>query len=113
MTREEKAGDDANATGAQEDHTGQDDGPLGVWRTIAAHSRRIHGRRVGFSFSTTAAWMTTALLGLWIAGTMLSGFTNRSTIAGAADTASKLSIAQDPTKAALTLDALQKQARHA
>lgn len=109
LTREEKAGDDANATGAQEDHTGQDDGPLGVWRTIAAHSRRIHGRRVGFSFSTTAAWMTTALLGLWIAGTMLSGFTNRSTIAGAADTASKLSIAQDPTKAALTLDALQKQ----
>jgi type VI secretion system protein ImpL len=80
-----------------------------VWQTIADHSRHIHGRRVGFSLSSTAAWIATALVGLWIAGTMLAGFTNRSTIAEAADTAAKLSTAQDPTQAALTLDTLQKQ----
>jgi type VI secretion system protein ImpL len=80
-----------------------------VWQTIANHSRRIPGRRVGFSLSTTAAWIATALVGLWIAGTMIAGFTNRATIQQAANTVAKLSTAQNPTQAALTLDALQKQ----
>ncbi|WP_235007585.1 ImcF-related family protein [Caballeronia humi] len=47
-------------------------------------------------------------MALWIAGTLLSGFSNRVTIQTAADTASKLSTAQDRTQASLTLDALQK-----
>lgn len=80
-----------------------------VWQTVADHSRRIHGRRVGFSFSTTAAWIATSVVGLWIAGTMLSGFTNRSTIQSAASTATKLATTQDPAQAALTLDTLQKK----
>ncbi|MFM0226313.1 ImcF-related family protein [Paraburkholderia dipogonis] len=90
-------------------HVEEHDLPRAVWQTIAEHSRRIHGRRVGFSFSTAAAWMTTALVGLWITGIMLSGFTNRSTIAQAANAASRLSTAQDPAQSALALDALQKQ----
>lgn len=80
-----------------------------IWQTVADHSRKIHGRRVGFSLSTTAAWMATALIGCWIAGTMLSGFTNRSTIQTTANTMTKLSTVQDRTQAALALDSLDKQ----
>jgi type VI secretion system protein ImpL len=80
-----------------------------VWQTVAEHSRRIHGRRVGFSYSTSAAWLVTALTALWIAGTVLSGFTNRATIQNATDTLTKLSNAKDPTQATLTLNNLQEQ----
>ncbi|MGF6748536.1 type VI secretion system protein ImpL [Paraburkholderia sp. MM5482-R1] len=80
-----------------------------IWQTVADHSRKIHGRRVGFSLSTTAAWMTMALIGCWVAGTMLSGFTNRSAIQTAAGTLTKLSIVQDHTQAVLALDSLDKQ----
>ncbi|MGF6373312.1 type VI secretion system protein ImpL [Paraburkholderia sp. RAU6.4a] len=80
-----------------------------IWQTVADHSRKIHGRRVGFSLSTMAAWVTTALIGCWIAGTMLSGFTNRSTIQTAAGTITKLSTVQDHAQAALALDSLDKQ----
>ncbi|SDG40874.1 ImcF-related family protein [Paraburkholderia phenazinium] len=80
-----------------------------VWQTVADHSRSVHGRRVGFSFSNSAAWLLTALVSLWIAGTMFSGVTNRSAIHGAADTLMQLSEAQDHTQSALTLDTLQKQ----
>lgn len=80
-----------------------------IWQTVAEHSRRIHGRRVGFSLSTSAAWIATTLVGLWITGTMLSGFTNRSTIQAATSTATKLTTIQNPTQAALTLDTLQNQ----
>ncbi|MBU7440084.1 ImcF-related family protein [Paraburkholderia fungorum] len=80
-----------------------------VWQTVADHSRRIHGRRVGFSLPTTAAWIATTLIGLWIAGAMLSGFTNRSAIQMATSTATRLAATQDPTEATLTLDSLQKQ----
>ncbi|MET3449110.1 ImcF-related family protein [Ralstonia sp. 1138] len=80
-----------------------------VWQTVAEHSRKVYGRRVGFSWSTTAAWVTTALVGCWIAGTMLSGFTNRATAQAAADTLNHLSVTQDRTQALLTLDSLDKQ----
>jgi type VI secretion system protein ImpL len=86
-----------------------------IWQTIANHSRKIHGRRVGFSMSTTAAWATTAALALWIAGTATSGFTNSATIRAAESTITKLakqttlSTAHDQTETALTLDALDKQ----
>ena len=80
-----------------------------VWQTIAAHSRLVHGRRVGFSMSITTAWILTAATGLWIAGTILSGVTNRATIQSAADTLAQFSTVQDPTQSALTLDRLQKQ----
>jgi type VI secretion system protein ImpL len=80
-----------------------------VWQTIAAHSRLVHGRRVGFSLSVTTAWILTAATGFWIAGTILSGVTNRATLQSAADTLTQFSIVQDPTQSALTLDRLQKQ----
>ncbi|CAM2168934.1 type VI secretion system protein ImpL [Paraburkholderia sacchari] len=80
-----------------------------TWQIIADHSRKIHGCRVGFSFSTTAAWATTVAVGLWIAGTMMSGFANRTTIGAARDTLAKLSGAQSPTQAMQTLDQLDKQ----
>ncbi|HEY4349904.1 MAG TPA: ImcF-related family protein, partial [Paraburkholderia sp.] len=86
-----------------------------IWQTIATHSRKIHGRRVGFSMSTTVAWITTAAIALWIAGTATSGFTNSATIRTAEDTITKLtkltalSTARDQTETALTLDALDKQ----
>ncbi|WP_027194915.1 ImcF-related family protein [Paraburkholderia sprentiae] len=96
------------------DHDSEDGEPFPpqqrtIWQTVADHSRKIHGRRVGFSLSTMAAWVTTALIGCWIAGTMLSGFTNRSAIQTAAGTLTKLSTTQDRTQAALALDSLDKQ----
>ncbi|KWA78026.1 type VI secretion protein VasK [Burkholderia ubonensis] len=80
-----------------------------IWQTVAEHSRNIHGRRVGFSLSTTAAWIATALIGCWIAGTMLSGFVNRATIRNAADTVAQLSTVQDRTQALQTLNGLDRQ----
>lgn len=80
-----------------------------VWQTIADHSRKLHGRRTGLSLPTTTAWLTTAAAGVWIAGTMLSGFTNRNAIAAAGDTLTKLSTNQDPTQSMQTLDTLDKQ----
>ncbi|WP_321574390.1 ImcF-related family protein [Burkholderia sp. BE17] len=80
-----------------------------VWQTVADHSRKVHGRRVGFSLSTTAAWMATAVIGCWIAGTMLSGFVNRATIGSAADTVATLKGTDDPTRLLQTLVNLDRQ----
>ncbi|WP_184062867.1 ImcF-related family protein [Paraburkholderia sp. CI2] len=81
----------------------------GVWQTVADHSRKLHGRRVGFSLFTAAAWTSTAAIALWITGTMFSGCTNRATIHTAGDTLTKLAGSQDPTRSMQTLDALDKQ----
>ncbi|MEX3929170.1 type VI secretion protein VasK, partial [Paraburkholderia sp. BR10936] len=83
--------------------------PRTIWQTVADHSRKIHGRRVGLSFSTIAAWITTAAIGLWIVGTMASGFTNRATIGAAQDTLAKLSGTLSPGQGMQTLDSLDKQ----
>uniref|UniRef100_UPI0005AA2E5E ImcF-related family protein n=1 Tax=Paraburkholderia heleia TaxID=634127 RepID=UPI0005AA2E5E len=80
-----------------------------IWHTVAEHSRSIHGRRVGFSFSTTAAWIATAAIGLWIVGTTVSGFANRATIGTARDTLATLSDAQEPSHALQTLNSLVGQ----
>ncbi|KWK79283.1 type VI secretion protein VasK [Burkholderia ubonensis] len=80
-----------------------------IWQTVAEHSRKVHGRRVGFSLSTAVAWATTALIGCWMAGTMLSGFVNRGTIESAADTVATLSAVQDRTQAMQALDGLGRQ----
>ena len=65
--------------------------PSPTWQTIAQHSRKMHGRRVGFSLSTTAAWMTTGLMGCAMVGAMMSGLFNRVTIEQAAGTVAQLS----------------------
>jgi type VI secretion system protein ImpL len=80
-----------------------------VWQTIAAHSCRVHGRRVGFSLSVATAWVLSGVMGLWIAGTVLSGVTNRTTIQSAANALTQFSTVTDHTESALTLDRLQKQ----
>ncbi|WGS40181.1 type VI secretion protein VasK [Burkholderia sp. JSH-S8] len=80
-----------------------------IWQTVAEHSRKIHGRRVGFSLSATAAWLATALVGCWIAGTMVSGFTNRATIQNATHTVAKLSTVQDRTQALQALNGLDRR----
>lgn len=80
-----------------------------IWQTIATHSRRIHGRRVGFSLSSAAGCCVAAVAGIGIAGTMLSGFANRATIRTAADTVAQLRTGGDRTQAAVTLDALQRE----
>ncbi|CAN0625832.1 type VI secretion system protein ImpL [Burkholderia multivorans] len=80
-----------------------------IWQTVAEHSRKIHGCRVGFSLSTTTAWIATAAIGVWIVGTMVSGFANRGTIDAAGETLATLSAEQDRTQAMLTLDRLDKQ----
>jgi type VI secretion system protein ImpL len=95
-------------------NTSEDEPPIGprhrtIWQTVAEHSRKIHGRRVGFSLSTSAAWVTTGLIGCWIGGTMLSGFVNRATIQDAADTVAHLSTVQDRTQALQTLNGLDRQ----
>ncbi|WP_080439088.1 ImcF-related family protein [Burkholderia ubonensis] len=94
--------------------TSDDEPPLApqhrtIWQTVAEHSRKVDGRRVGFSLSTTAAWATTALIGCWMAGTMLSGFVNRGTIESAADTVATPSAVQDRTQAMQALDGLGRQ----
>ncbi|WP_080417666.1 ImcF-related family protein [Burkholderia ubonensis] len=94
--------------------TSDDEPPLApqhrtIWQTVAEHSRKVDGRRVGFSLSTTAAWATTVLIGCWMAGTMLSGFVNRGTIESAADTVATLSAVQDRTQAMQALDGLGRQ----
>ncbi|WP_175681881.1 ImcF-related family protein [Burkholderia cenocepacia] len=80
-----------------------------IWQTVAEHSRKVHGRRVGFSLSTAAAWLTTGLIGCWIAGTMMSGFVNRATIQRTADTIANLSTVQDHTQALQALNTLGQQ----
>ncbi|KVN70136.1 type VI secretion protein VasK [Burkholderia ubonensis] len=94
--------------------TSDDEPPLApqhrtIWQTVAEHSRKVDGRRVGFSLSTTAAWVTIALISCWMAGTMLSGFVNRGTIESAADTVATLSAVQNRTQAMQALDGLDRQ----
>jgi type VI secretion system protein ImpL len=85
------------------------DFPRGVWQTIAAHSRRVHGRRVGFSLSMTTAWLLTGAAAIWITGAVVSGVNNRATIESAGDTLTQFSTVHDRTQSALTLNRLQKQ----
>ncbi|MFP4900117.1 ImcF-related family protein [Paraburkholderia sp. BR14261] len=80
-----------------------------IWQTVAEHSRKIHGRRVGFSPSILAAWMATGVAALWIVGTMVSGFSNRATIAAAQDTLAKLSGTLSPAQGMQALDSLDRQ----
>ncbi|WP_321839145.1 ImcF-related family protein [Paraburkholderia bannensis] len=80
-----------------------------VWQFIADHSRTVHGRRVGFSFSNTTAWVATAAVGLWTVGMMISGFSNRSTIDTATSTLGKLTATTDRAQSLQLLDSLDKQ----
>ncbi len=80
-----------------------------VWHYVADHSRHIHGRRAGLSFSTTAAWITTAAIGLWTIGTIISGFSNRATIDATSASLAKLAATTDRTQSLQLLDGLDKQ----
>jgi type VI secretion system protein ImpL len=80
-----------------------------TWQAIAAHSRTVPGRHVGFSISRIAAWSVVALAAIWIAGTLTSVATNRGAIKTAEITIAKLSAPNNPTQAALNLYSLQQQ----
>lgn len=80
-----------------------------VWQAIADHSRKVHGRRVGFSLSTSAAWIVSGVIALWMLGTVVSGASNRASMQQASVTLTKLTSVQDPTQGLLALDALDKQ----
>ena len=80
-----------------------------TWHAIAAHSRTVHGRRVGFSFSRVAAWSAIALAAVWITGTLVSVAANRTAIQTVSTTIAKLAAPRDATQATLNLDTLQKQ----
>ncbi|KAK42407.1 type VI secretion protein VasK, partial [Caballeronia jiangsuensis] len=89
---------------ADEQHT-----QLPLWTTIAAHSRKVHGHRVGFSWSTTAAWATSAVAALLLLGSMISGVANRSSMQSAASMLEMASSTHNATQALFALDALEKQ----
>jgi len=80
-----------------------------TWQAIAAHSRTVHGRPVGFSFSRITAWSAIAIAAVWITGTLVSVAANRNAIQTASTTIAKLAAPRDATQAALNLDTLQKQ----
>ncbi|RQR67608.1 type VI secretion protein VasK [Burkholderia sp. Bp9126] len=80
-----------------------------IWRTVAGHSRKIPGSRVGVSLSMAAAWLVTTAAGVWIVGTMVSGFDNRTTIRKTAELLATLSDGRDRTQAMLTLDSVGKR----
>lgn len=80
-----------------------------TWQAIAAHSRTVHGRPVGFSFSRITAWSAIAIAAVWITGTLVSVAANRNAIQTASTTIAKLAAPRDASQAALNLDTLQKQ----
>nr|WP_244158685.1 ImcF-related family protein [Caballeronia fortuita] len=80
-----------------------------LWQTIATHSRKVQGRRVGFSWATLGAWATLAVAAIWLLGTMISGTVNHSSIQEASSTLSAASSTHNPTQALFALDALAKQ----
>ncbi|WP_250527468.1 ImcF-related family protein [Caballeronia sp. GAWG2-1] len=80
-----------------------------LWQTIANHSRKAYGRRVGLSSSSVAAYLISAVAVLWFIGSIISGMSNRATMRDVASTLSKVSSPHDQTQALLALDALDKQ----
>jgi len=80
-----------------------------IWRTVSNHSRQLHGGHVGFSLSVAAAWTSVALIALWSAGMMTSGFANHASINSASRTLAQLTDTSDPTRAAQALDTLDAQ----
>ncbi|MEK6421145.1 MAG: ImcF-related family protein [Burkholderia gladioli] len=98
-----------SSTDASDDDLHIDPQHRTIWQTVAAHSRNVHGRRVGVSLSTTAAWLTTTLACCWIGGTLLSGFVNRATIESAGATLARLSSIQGSAQALPSLDGLDRQ----
>jgi type VI secretion system protein ImpL len=103
------AGEAATAAAARITYCDEPRPPRSIWQTVAEHSRKVHGRRIGLSLSTTSAWLTTVMIGLWITGTVVSGVTQRATIQASEDTLTKLERTQDRTQAALALNTLGQQ----
>ncbi|WP_150563826.1 ImcF-related family protein [Pandoraea cepalis] len=77
-----------------------------LWQTVARHSRKVHGRRVGLSLSSIAAWFATSATIVWIIGVNLSGFHNRATLSSAAEALAHWHRAPDRTQQMLALNGL-------
>ncbi|MFK0376415.1 ImcF-related family protein [Pandoraea sp. NPDC090278] len=80
-----------------------------LWQTIAQHSRKLHGRRVGFSPSGTVAWLVTGAMFIWILGVNLSGLHNRATIRSVSDALTQWNQAPDRGQQMLALNSLDRQ----
>ncbi|VVE19503.1 ImcF-related family protein [Pandoraea fibrosis] len=80
-----------------------------LWQLVASHSRKVHGRRVGFSMSSAVAWLVTGAMFVWILGINLSGLNNRATIQSAEDALSQWDKASDRTQQMLALNHLGRQ----
>lgn len=82
-----------------------------LWQAIASHSRKVHGKPVGFSFLTTAAWawVVTGIAGAWFFGAIVSGCANHGAMVTDNRALARLSAAQDSTQAMQVLDALDRQ----
>ncbi|WP_374626010.1 ImcF-related family protein [Pandoraea sp.] len=84
-------------------------GHRNLLQTVALHSRKVQGRRVGLSPSGTTAWLVTSAMFVWILGVNLSGFHNRATIRSANDALAQWQRASDRTQQMLALNHLGRQ----
>jgi type VI secretion system protein ImpL len=80
-----------------------------TWEAIAAHSRRVRGRRVGFSWSNLFAWTVTACVAAWLLGTLISFTFNREAIVRVQTAMQTVQAAKNRTQSLQALDAVQKE----
>ena len=80
-----------------------------TWNAIAAHSRRVHGRRVGFSWSNLFAWTLSACVAVWLLGTLMAFTLNRSAITRVQTALQTVQAATNRTQTLQALDTVQKE----
>ena len=80
-----------------------------TWDVIAAHSRRVHGRRVGWSWSNLGAWTVTACGVAWLLGTLTSFTLNRNAIVRVQTALHTVHAATTRTQSLQALDVVQKE----
>ncbi|GLQ48610.1 ImcF-related family protein [Dyella flava] len=80
-----------------------------TWEAIAAHSRRVHEHRVGFSWSSLLAWAVTAGVMACMLGTLTSFTLNRNAIVRAQTALQTVQAAKTRTQSLQALDGVQKE----
>ncbi|GLQ52319.1 ImcF-related family protein [Dyella flava] len=80
-----------------------------TWDTIAAHSRRVRGHRMGFSWPSVCAWAVTGCAVAWLLGTLVSFTLNRNAIVRVQSALQTVRTATTRTQSLQALDVVQKQ----
>ncbi|GFZ98757.1 ImcF-related family protein [Dyella caseinilytica] len=80
-----------------------------TWEAIVAHSRRVRGHRVGFSWSNLFAWIATACVAGWLLGTLISFTLNREAITRVQTALQTVQAAKNRTESLQALDMVQKE----